>query len=147
MTPKQLLQVANHSLTKCFFEEPRSHAKKLFKTLSKGLETDLVKLNTEQGNTIVCFLQLEKSGFVGKITFDAFLSALASTLQHTADKLNQDADLNILQDEVKGDMIFHIPGVVKMDDQANVMVIGIENKGPGILIYKLHFLDPSQYEL
>lgn len=147
MTPKQLLQVANHSLTKCFFEDSRSDAKKLFKILNNGGEIDLVKINTEQGNTIVCFLQLEQNDFVGKLKFDTFTSALASTLQHTADKLNQDADLNILQDEFKGDMIFHIPGVVKMDDQMNVMVIGLESKARGILVYKLHFLDPSQYDL
>jgi len=145
IAPLELLKIINYSLTKCFFEASTQDAKKMFRLLKGKQDVKGLNIKNEQGDFVESFLELDISGFEGKINFKAFKEALTSVLMHTSDRIKNENDLNVMHDEESHDLLFNIPGVVSNQDKTNVLLLGADQKQQGKLIIKMHFVDPSQY--
>lgn len=145
LKPEQLLSISAQALYKTFFETTRDQSKQIFKDLEKGKTSSLFTMKITNGQEIQGKLSMDKSEFVGKINYSSFRSALEIMIKRIADKLNKKEDLNIFTNEDTGELVFHIPGFVETDGQTNILVLGVVQRTPGVILQNLMFLDPSQF--
>ena len=143
--PEKLLLAIHQNLTGHFFNGPKTEAKAAFNQLRDGKQLPLLEIKSPELGDVVGKLALDFSEFVGNLNYSAFRDALASHLNHVADRLQNEKGPNIFSSEDSGAMLFHIPGVVEVDNQPNFLVTGLQQTKPGELTVKLMFLDPKNY--
>ena len=83
---------------------------------------------------------------VAGLSVPAFQAALQAMLNQVAQTLKAKKDLNLLTNQKTGGALVHQPGVIKIGEQHNVMVIAIEPGGKEDIVLRLMFVDPDQYE-
>lgn len=143
--PETLLAAIHEHVSALFFAATKSDAKQAYNDLRAGKHLPLLEISSPEHGDVIGVLALDFSEFAGKLNFRAFRDALASQLNRIAEKLRNEDDLNILSSEETGAMLFHIPGLVQVDDQINVLVTGIEQSKAGEIMIKLMFIDPDNY--
>lgn len=143
--PETILAAVHQHVSALFFSSTKTDAKQAYNDLRSGKHLPLLEISSGDLGSVVGVLALDCSEFVGKLNFSTFRDALASHLNRIAEKLKNEEDLNILSSEETGSMLFHIPGLVHVDDQSNVLVTAIEQSKAGELIIKLMFIDPDNY--
>lgn len=162
----QLLDLSCGVLNQLLIRQPAAKSKKLFKALKQGdvVSVGAVSLSSkkeaaeqsaakqeegasaDQDHKISLSVALDYSEFRGPgFSHPLFLDALKGMLHQIATTMRAKQDLNIMTNEA-GAMLVHKPGVVKLDDQYNVMVLSVEPVRKSALVLKLMFVDPSQYE-
>ncbi len=158
-------------LQQAFFKQPRIKAKALFKELKHGRAVALGGLNVQRRTpgeggkelpqgaendeetaqskgeklNIPLRLKLDKSEFRGVLNYPVFEAALNAMLMRILQHLREKKGLNILTD-AEGTHLIHLPGVIQVDGQFNVMVMAIEPEKKRGMAFHLMFIDPDQYE-
>lgn len=140
----RLLDTGAGIISKLLITAPKVKAKALFKELKNGQTLNLGKLRVGDIAELQVDLALDYSEFKGPgFNFDVFRAALAMMLQRIAAKLRARDDLN-LRSNPSAVLVF-LPGIVKIQEQHNVLVLALENSARGHLTLKLMFLDPNQF--
>jgi len=143
--PETILAAIHQHVSALFFSSTKTDAKQSFNDLRSGKQLPLLEISSGDLGGVVGVLALDYSDFVGKLNFTTFRDALASHLNRIAERLKNEESLNILSSEETGAMLFHIPGLVHVDNQSNVLVTAIEQSKAGELVIKLMFIDPDNY--
>jgi len=145
LEPREILKIINFSLAERFFRDAKKERpEKLFALLCDDKKPWIIDIKDDDEDKVNCLLELDKSGYQGELDYASFQSGLASTLHHVSDVLTKGTDINLMQDAENGDLLFNIPGVVKNDNQVNLMVLGVSTREVGKLTVRIHFLDPEQ---
>ncbi len=144
----QILNVAVSILQTGFLTGPRAHARQEFKKLKQGKSIKLATLNIGQLKDVPFKLQLDYSEYKGPgFGFDSFLTALKSMLRHTETAFKEKKDLNMLSSQDQGEMVLAaLPGIVRREDQINVMMMSFSFRQTPDIILKLMFVEPGQFE-
>ncbi len=142
----ELVNIAANVLDQLFIKAPKDKAKPIFKTIKSGDKHSLGKITINNSIETPLSLSLDYTEFRGPgFNYDVFLAALRSILQQLGEKFRAKADLNILSSDNNTQLI-HLPGIVKINDQFNVMVLAIELGTLEKIAINLMFVDPGQYE-
>lgn len=144
LNPKLLLAAVNENLNRYFYAESRDSAKALFNTISEGASTPFMRIDTGEAGEIYCELALDYSLYVGKLNFGKFRKSLAMMMLGIKTRIEKDQPLTTMSSDA-GEILFNIPGIVKEDEQVNVMVCSFKQLGPGLSRVRLMYLDPDSY--
>lgn len=153
----QVLDLGCGILHQAFIRQSADKAKPLLKELKTGKSIKLGAITLTpkkaEGDTspavaheLPLKVALDYSEFVGQFGFPVFLESLKAMLARIALTLREKKDLNLLTNDDQSQVVIHQPGVIKVNDQYNVLLIAIE---PGLhndITLRLMFVDPSQYE-
>ncbi len=144
----QVLNVAAGILQTGFLTGPRAHAKQEFKKLKQGKSIKVATLNIGQLKNAPFKLQLDYSEYKGPgFGFDSFIAALDSMLRHTEIAFRQEKDLNMLTDQNQRELVLAaLPGIVRREEQINVMMMSFSFSQAPDIILKLMFVEPGQFE-
>ncbi len=142
-----ILNVAADILQTGFITGPRVHAKQEFKKLKQGKSIKVATLNIGQLKDAPLKLQLDYSEYKGPgFGFDSFIAALTSMLRRTETAINEEEDLNMLSSENQGELVLAaLPGVVRREEQINVMMMSFSFSQAPDIILKLMFVEPGQF--
>jgi len=78
--------------------------------------------------------------------FDSFTAALQSMLRNTENALKEEKDLNMLSNQNQSERVLAaLPGIVRREEQINVMMMNFSFSQPPDVILKLMFFEPSQF--
>ncbi len=140
-------------INQAFNRQPADKAKALWKELKTGKAVKLgaITLTPKNGDMekrkeLPLKVALDYSEFVGQFGFPVFIDALKSMLGRVAQTLREKKDLNLLTNSDQSKVLVHLPGVIKVNDQYNVLVIAIELAVDNEITLRLMFVDSSQYE-
>ena len=141
----ELVSIAANSMEQLFIRANKEKAKATFKGLKNGKTEHLGKVKIAGVIEPTVSMSLDYSEFRGPgFNFDVFTQALTALLRQLAVKFNSKDDMNILPGENNSQLI-HVPGIVKIADQFNVLVFAIELGQLQSINFKLMFIDPNQY--
>ncbi|MYM64507.1 hypothetical protein [Pseudomaricurvus sp. HS19] len=151
----QVLDLACRILHQGFFQQPEAKAKTLLKDLKSGKRISVGAMNLNRKDAegaeqpvmeMPLSLELDYSEFRGPgFGFPAFRAALQGMLNQIGNTMRARRDLNIMSNQQQNTLLVHQPGVVRIGEQFNVMVLGIERGTKNQLTLKLMFIDPEQY--
>ncbi len=144
INPSELLTALVENLNVQFFADNRTDAKRLYHTIADGEEVPFMHIGFPNGQEIKCNLAMDHSQHKGKLSFSKFRKSLATMMHSLTIRLEEKQDFNILHSQ-EGDMIFNTPGIIKTDDDVNVLVSGLRQTAPGLATIRLLFLDPEKY--
>ncbi len=144
-----ILNVAAGILQTGFITGPRAHAKQEFKKLKQGKSIKVATLNIGQLKDAPLKLQLDYSEYKGPgFGFDSFSAALISMLRHTETAFKEEKDLNILTSQNQNELVLAaLPGIVRREEQINVMMMSFSFSQSPDIILKLMFVEPGQFDL
>lgn len=142
----ELVNVAANVLDQLFINAPKDKAKLTFKNMKNGNKQSLGKITINNLIESPVNMTLDYSEFRGPgFNYDVFIAALRSILGQLSEKFRAKAELNILSSDDNTQLI-HLPGIVNINSQFNVMVLAIELGTLDKITIKLMFVDPGQYE-
>jgi hypothetical protein len=142
-----ILHAAASILQTGFLTGPRVHARREFKKLKRGKSIKVATLNIGQLKDAPLKLQLDYSEYKGPgFGFDSFIAAVTSMLRHTETAFNEEQDLNMLGSQNQSELVLAaLPGIVRREEQFNVMMMSFSfNQAPDIIL-KLMFVEPGQF--
>jgi hypothetical protein len=141
-----MVNLAAKIVERLFLTAPKDKAKSSFKELKQGKHIDLGSVTLQDTFNPSLKLALDYSEFCGPgFNFNIFEAALKGILTQISQKFKAKADLNIMTSE-EGSVLIHLPGMVQLNDQLNVMVMAFELGNMTNITIKLMFMEPSQYE-
>ncbi len=145
----QILNAAASILQSGFLTGPRAQARKEFKKLKQGKSIKLATLNIGQLTDAPFKLQLDYSEYKGPgFGFDSFIAALESMLRHTETAFKEKKDLNMLTNQKQSEVVLAaVPGIIRREQQSNVMMMNFSFIQTPDIILKLMFVDPGQFNL
>ena len=145
----QILNAAASILQTGFLTGPRAHARQEFKKLKQGKSIKVATLNIGQLKDAPFKLQLDYSEYKGPgFGFDIFIAALESMLRRTETALKKKKDLNMLVNQNQSEVVLAaLPGIVRREEQNNVMMMNFSFIQAPDIILKLMFVDPGQFNL
>ncbi len=145
----QILNAAASILQTEFLTGSRAHARQDFKKLKQGKSIEVATLNIGQLKDAPFKLQLDYSEYKGPgFGFDSFIAALESMLRHTEIALKEKKDLNMLSDQKQREVVLAaVPGIIRREQQSNVMMMNFSFIQIPDVILKLMFVDPGQFNL
>jgi len=145
----QILNAAASILQTGFLTGPRAHARQEFKKLKQGKSIKVATLNIGQLKDAPFKLQLDYSEYKGPgFGFDSFIAALESMLRHTETALKEKKDLNMLSNQKQSEVVLTaVPGIIRREQQNNVMMMNFSFIQAPDVILKLMFVDPGQFNL
>ena len=152
----QVLDLGCGILHQAFFKQKPDVSKNLLKDLKGGKRVSLGALTLSNKNEdgevmdsleVPLAVELDYTEFKGGgFSFPAFQAALQAMLNQVAQTLKAKKDLYLLTNQKTGGALVHQPGVIKIGEQHNVLVIAIEPGGKEDIVLRLMFVDPDQYE-
>ena len=141
----ELVTLSSNILTKVLCHRPKNQAKPLFKDLKSGKAVSLGSLTVGKEKELALKLGLDYSEFRGPgFNFDVFKMALESMLYRIAGYVNAKKEFNVLTSDA-GAALIHVPGVIQLNQQFNVLVMAFEPDDEKQITLKLMFIDPEQY--
>ena len=145
----QILNAAVRILQSGFLIGPRAQARHDFKKLKQGKNIGVATLNIGQLKNRPIKLQLDYSEYKGPgFGFDIFIAALTSILCHTETAFKEGKDLNMLTNQNQSELVLAaLPGVVRREEQINVMMMSFSFSQAPDIVLKLMFVEPSQFNL
>lgn len=142
----ELVNLAAKIVERLFIKAPKEKAKSNFKELKQGKNIDLGNVTIQETLKSSLKLALDYSEFCGPgFNFDVFEAALKGILVQISQKFKAKADLNIMTSE-QGSVLIHLPGMIQLNEQLNVMVMAFELGDMKNITIKLMFMEPGQYE-
>ncbi len=146
--PDQFLTIASNILYKTLLDASRTDAKNLFKAIFEGRRVALIDVRMDDDSDVRFDLSLDHSEFRGKrLNFKSFRNSLTGLVGSLSENLRQQADVPVFTEQSDGSMLFGVPGVTRESDQVNLMMLGVNLSGPGSVLLKLQYIDPSQFEM
>jgi len=141
----ELVNLAAKILDQLFINAPKDKAKPVFKDIKQGKSFALGTVKIQELIESTISLDLDYSEFRGPgFNFDAFYTALQGILEQVSQKSQAKADLNIMTSE-QGTILVHLPGMIEINKQLNVMVMAFDLGTMGHISIKLMFVEPDQY--
>ena len=144
LNPKLLLSAVLDNLNLHFFTRSRDQAKQFYNVLCDETPAPFMKIDTGESGDVYCELSMDKSLYVGKLNYGKFRKNLAAMMHAIKTRIDDDAQLTVMTSNT-GEILFNIPGIVKEDNQVNIMVCSFRQLGPGLATVRLLFLDPVNY--
>jgi hypothetical protein len=144
LDPTLFLGALLENLNSHFFANSRDESKQLYMSLAGQKAVPFMHVNAAESGEIFCDLALDNSQYVGKLNYGQFRKCLAVMMHSISNRIEAKQDLNVMNSE-NGDILFNVPGIVQSDSTVNVLVSGISQAGPGKIVIRLMFLEPSQY--
>ena len=142
----ELVDLAAKILDQLFIRAPKDKAKPVFKDIKQGKNYPLGTVKIQELIESKLSLELDHSEFRGPgFNFDAFANALRGILAQVSQKFQAKADLNIMTSE-EGSILVHLPGMIKIGEQLNVMVMAFDLGTMNAITIKLMFVDTEQYK-
>ncbi|MFA7555457.1 MAG: hypothetical protein WCY88_14510 [Spongiibacteraceae bacterium] len=142
----ELVNIAAKILDQIFIKSPKDKVKPLFKELKQGKKHALGTIEIKQRIKPALSLALDYSEFCGPgFNFDAVEIALKSILTQISQKFRAKADLNFMTSK-DNSVLIHLPGIISIKEQLNVMVLVLELGNMKEITIKLMFVDPTQYD-
>lgn len=142
----ELTNIAANILDQLFIRAPKDKAKNMFKDIKQGKTVPLGKIKIQESLNPPLQLSLDYSEFRGPgFNFDAFSAALKGILSRVSEHMQAKKDFDVLSSE-DGTALIHLPGIIQIQDQYNVMLMALELGTLEKITLKLMFVDPSQYE-
>lgn len=142
----ELVNLAAKLLHQMFLAAPKDKAKPLFKAIKGGELVPLGTMTIDQQLKANLMLALDYSEFVGPgFNFDVFRAALQAILQQISEKFKVQGDMNVMNSD-DGQVLIHLPGMIDMKGQLNVLILSFELANLKETVIKLMFVDPSQYD-
>ncbi len=143
----QILNAAVRILQAGFLTGPRAQTRHDFKKLKQGKNIGVATLNIGQLKDAPFKLQLDYSEYKGPgFGFDTFIAALESMLRHTETAFKEEKDLNMLTNRNQSEVVLAVlPGIVRREEQINVMMMSFSFSQAPDIILKLMFVDPGQF--
>lgn len=141
-----MVSMAASILDRMFIRATKEQAKPVFKELKQGKTIALGSVTIQEKWQPKLELELDYSEFRGPgFNFDVFSLAIKAVLQHIRTKFAARAELDILNSE-NGSILLHLPGVIKIGEQYNVLLIAFEMGNNECITIKLMFVEPDQYQ-
>ena len=141
----ELVNMAAKILDQIFITAPKDKAKPVFKDIKQGKAFALGTVKIQELIESTISLDLDYSEFRGPgFNFDAFTTALRGILEQVSQKFQAKADLNIMTSE-QGTILIHLPGMIQIGEQLNVMVMAFDLGALEHISIKLMFVEPDQY--
>lgn len=144
LNPKLLLSAVLDNLNLHFFTSSRDTAKQFFKVLCNDHPAPFMKIDMGENGEVFCELSMDQSLYVGNLNYGKFRKNLAMMMNAIKKRIDEDAPLTAMTSNT-GEIMFNIPGIVKEDDQINIMVCSFRQLGAGLATVRLMFLDPDKY--
>lgn len=144
LKPEMVLNAININLNQQFFTETRDYSKSLFKSLAGGERQPLMKFEMGDSGDVVCHLELDHSEHVGKLNYGKFRKGLAMMMIGIQQRLEAQAGFNTLASD-NGEILFNVPGVLKTEDDINVLVCSFKQLAAGLALIRLLYVHPDNY--
>lgn len=142
----ELVSLAANILDKLFIKAPKDKAKAAFKDIKQGKLIPLGTVTIQDTLKPTLKIALDYSEFRGPgFNYNVFETALKGILQQISLKFQAKADLNVMSSD-NGQVLIHLPGVVQIEEQFNVMVMTFDISTLTDITIRMMFLDPQQYE-
>ena len=142
----ELVNLAAKLLHRIFLDNPKDKARPIFKEIKSGTSVPLGQVTIDGQLTSDLALALDYSEFKGPgFNFDVFKTALVGILHQISEQFASRRDLNVMTSD-EGTMLLHLPGMVEVSGQLNVLVMAFELANINNIVVKLMFLEPDQYE-
>lgn len=147
VSPANFLTIATNVLYKTLLEAPRTTSKNIFKAVNDGRRVALLDVRMEEDADVRFDLALDHSEYRGdRLNFAAFRNSLTLLVGTLSETLQKEADVPVFTEQQDGSMIFGVPGVTQVNEHVNVLVLGVNLRGPGRVLLKLQYIDPGQFE-
>ena len=144
LKPEMVMNAININLNQQFFVESRDYSKNLFKSLSNGDRHPLMKFEMGESGDVICHLELDKTEYVGKINYGKFRKGLAMMMISIQRRLESQTPFNTLASDA-GEILFNVPGILKTDEEVNVLMCSFKQLAPGLSLVKLMYMNPENY--
>lgn len=145
--PNQFLTIATNVLFKALLDSSRTAAKNIFKSISEDKRVSVLDVRMEEEADVRFDLALDHSEYRGgKLNFTAFRDSVTVLVGALSDNLRAQNDTPVFTEQDNGSMLFGVPGVTRCGEQLNVMMLGVDLRGPGSVLLTLQYLDPAQFE-
>lgn len=142
----ELVNLAAKLLDNIFFKAPKDKAKPVFKAIKSGEKVPLGTVTLRETIEANLSLAMDYSEFKGPgFNFDICQLALQGILRQISETFKVKGDLNVMNSE-DGSFLIHLPGMIDMSGQLNVLVLAIDLGDLKNIVFKLMFIDPEQYE-
>lgn len=142
----ELVNLAAKLLDNIFIRAPKDKSKPIFKAIKNGEKVPLGSVTLAQKVNASLSLAMDYTEFVGPgFNFDVCKTALQGILRQVSDQFKVKGDLNVMSSE-EGTVLIHLPGAVEMSGQMNVMLLAFELGDINNIVFKLMFVDPTQYD-
>ncbi len=146
LNPNQLLEAFIQNLNSLFFAVARDDSKRQFQLIHDGERVPLMRIDMQEAGEIHCELGLDRSEYQGKLNFAKFRKSTASMLSVISKRLENQERVQHLSSE-QGEMLFNLPGITDDEkDGINVMACSIKPLAPGLMLLKLMYMEPKQYQ-
>lgn len=139
-----VLGAINANLNHQFFVESRAHAKSVFNSLNSGQKMPLMKFELGENGDVFCELELDTTEHVGKLNFSKFRKGLAMMMLGIHQRLEANEGVNPMSSGA-GELMFNVPGILKSEDDVNIMVCSFRQLTAGLASVRLMYLDPVAY--
>jgi len=144
LKPEMVLNAININLNQQFFVETRDYSKSLFKSLADGERQPLMKFEMGDNGEVMCHIELEVSEHVGKLNYGKFRKGLAMMMIGIQQRLEAQTGFNTLSSD-NGEILFNVPGILKTEDEVNVLVCSFKQLAAGIALIRLMYINPETY--
>lgn len=145
--PNKLLAAIIENLNQQFFADQRDNAKRLYQFIHKGEHAPFMRIQTGDTGEIFCELGFDHSEYQGKLSFGKFRKSLAAMIFVVNERLQQADRVHHLTSD-SGEMLFTLPGIVDdKSDGLSALVCSIKTRAPGLMLVRLMYIDPSQFNV
>lgn len=145
MESQQFFTGALNVLHAGFMAPSRVQAKRNFARIHGGALLDLAEVRLDDGTGLLFRVALDHGEFRGRLGFTVFRKALAQLLAKLSQQLRFREPLRIYTSEETGALLLNLPAVLDDGVQLNVMMLGVDRPGEGVITLRLQFLDPEQF--
>jgi len=146
--PRKLFNLGANLIVAGFIKQKPVEAKKLFKELKQGGAIKGGQLKSEKtGAVIPIKLELDRQQYKGQFNYPNFEIAIKALLEKFETEVRKDKELkelNTLNNQETGEILFNIPSGVQINDHINVLMMAVKAE-QNCLIVRLIFMEPEQF--
>ena len=143
----QFLTMATNLLHRSLLEAPRTDAKNLYRTMTKGEAVHITTVEMQDKSRVRFDVALDHTEFKGSVNFSAFRSSLALLVANLVKVLTEKTEITVFSAENDPNvMIFGVTAVTEEQGEANIMVLGADSsEGQPSVLLRLMYIDHSQF--
>ncbi|MGK0441310.1 MAG: hypothetical protein ACJA0N_001108 [Pseudohongiellaceae bacterium] len=142
----QVLDVFGGVMGKILVSDDEKRAEAAFDDLKQGKTLEVGEIRQSDKVKLNCKIKLNHTGFKGPgFNYDIFSVALGGLLNRIGADLNAKKEIKLMHSEA-GMQLVAIPGVVRANDQDNVLMIALEFSNDASVTAHLVFMDPEQFK-
>ena len=143
---RDLLKTALSGLDNHLIVPGKKQARKRFKKLLESESQFVTEITLQDGSEVRVMLSLDYSEFRGKLFFKKFKKFLSQLVSIVAKAVEDPRDIPLRQEQQGRRYMINIPAVLRIDDQVNVLILGMNLQNTNEIIIELLFFEPTQFE-